>query len=64
MKNIVILQNTNIVVVYNTFVDKLLAESSEFQEKDSGWTWVEIKALQVCISIILLKVHPILIYLS
>lgn len=45
--NTIILKSTDIDNVYSCFTDKLLAESSEFEQKESGWTLVQIKGLEV-----------------
>ncbi|GFV05731.1 hypothetical protein TNCV_2450591 [Trichonephila clavipes] len=37
-KNNIILTQTNIGELYNSIVDKLLAETADFKKKESGWT--------------------------
>ena len=46
-KNEVILSTTNLVDMHTNCVDKMLSESSEFTEKESGWVLEEILYLEV-----------------
>ncbi|GFY42948.1 uncharacterized protein TNIN_142361 [Trichonephila inaurata madagascariensis] len=49
-KDNVILTQTNIGELYNSIVDKLLAETADFQEKESGWTLDSIMYLEIRIN--------------
>ncbi|GFU27684.1 uncharacterized protein TNCV_4866911 [Trichonephila clavipes] len=49
-KNNIILTQTNIGELYNSIVDKLLAETADFQEKESGWTLDSIMYLEIRIN--------------
>ncbi|GFQ69739.1 uncharacterized protein TNCT_162101, partial [Trichonephila clavata] len=49
-KNNIILTQTNIGELYNSIVDKLLAETADFQEKESGWMLDSIMYLEIRIN--------------
>ncbi|GFS73497.1 uncharacterized protein TNCV_1101991 [Trichonephila clavipes] len=49
-KNNIILTQTNIGELYNSIVDKLSAETADFQEKESGWTLDSIMYLEIRIN--------------
>nr|XP_015923625.2 uncharacterized protein LOC107451906 [Parasteatoda tepidariorum] len=49
-RNCIIVPSTDLNEVFDNKKDKLLAESSEFEEKDSGWTLSKILYLEVRIN--------------
>ncbi|GFQ76838.1 uncharacterized protein TNCT_224491 [Trichonephila clavata] len=46
-KNNIILTQTNISQLYYSIVDKLLAQTADFQEKESGWSLYSILYLEI-----------------